>query len=216
MAIALRMVVLFLLLGGVLFGSAGRFDLPFFWAYLAVVAVFLVGFRLTADPRLQQERMGPGSEGRGRWMRLALAPFLLGHFVVAGLDAGRFGWSGGLPVAVQVAGLLGLVAALAWVGWAMIVNRFFSPAVRLQEGEHHVIGTGPYGYVRHPGYVGMVVGIFCSALALGSWWALLPGVGYAALLVWRTGAEDRFLQKELPGYADYARRVRFRLLPGVW
>jgi protein-S-isoprenylcysteine O-methyltransferase Ste14 len=216
MAMIVRVLALFLLLGGLLFGPAGRLDLPFFWAYLAVVAAVLVGFRLTVDPRLQRERMGPGSPGPGRYFRLALAPFGLGLYLVAGLDAGRFHGSEGMPLAVQVAGLIAFAAAMGWVVWAMAVNRFFAPAIRLQEGEHYIVSAGPYGYVRHPGYLGMVVGFFASALALGSWWALLPVLGYAVLIVWRTAAEDRFLHKQLPGYGEYAGRVRYRLLPKVW
>ena len=201
----------------VLFGSAGRRDLPFFWAFLGVFGGLLIAFRLLLDPGLQQERAGPGSgRSRSRPFRLALAPFVLGVLVVAGLDAGRFHWSA-VPFGVQVAGLVGLAAGLSLMLWAMAVNRFFSPAIYIQsERGHHVISGGPYRFIRHPGYLAMVLIFGFGALALGSWWALLPAAGYALLVLNRAAREDRFLQAELPGYADYAKRVGYRVLPGIW
>jgi hypothetical protein len=127
MALTLRVLILLGIGIVVLFGSAGPWDLPFFWAFLGIVVLFLVAFRLLLDPGLQQERVGPGT-GRSRSLafRLALAPFALGVLVVAGLDAGRFHWSA-VPFGVQVAGLVGVAAALSLLLWAMAVNRFFSP-----------------------------------------------------------------------------------------
>lgn len=217
MIIIVRVLVALTVLATLLFGAAGRWDLPFFWVYLGLGAGFAVAFLLVTDPGLQQERIGRGSSRQGRGFRLLLAPFVLTTLLVAGLDAGRFHWSGPMPVGVQIAGLAGCALALGLVLWAMAVNRFFSPAVRIQrERGHHLITAGPYRYVRHPGYLGMVLLPACSALALGSWWALLPAAGYAALIVGRTATEDRFLRAELAGYADYAKQVRYRLVPGVW
>jgi protein-S-isoprenylcysteine O-methyltransferase Ste14 len=217
MALTLRVLIFLGMVIAVLFGSAGRWDLPFFWAFLGVVVVFLLFFRLLTDPGLQQERVGPGSgRSRSRAFRLALAPFVLGLLVVAGLDAGRFHWSA-VPLGVQVAGLVGVAAALSLMLWAMAVNRFFSPAIYIQsERGHHVITGGPYRFIRHPGYLAMALIFGCGALALGSWWALLPVAGYALLILNRAAREDRFLQAELPGYADYAKRVHYRVLPGIW
>src|SRR5262249_1350028 len=124
---------------------------------------------------------------------------------------------GQVPLAVQVGGFLGFALALAWVWWAMYVNRFFAPAILVQEDKgHRVISSGPYRVVRHPGYLGMAVGFTCSGLALGSYWSVLPVAGYVLLLVVRTAREDQVLLEKLPGYAQYAGRVRSRLLPGVW
>jgi protein-S-isoprenylcysteine O-methyltransferase Ste14 len=217
MALTLRVLIFLGMVIAVLFGSAGRWDLPFFWALLGVFVVFLLSFRLVTDPGLQQERVGPGSgRSRSRAFRLALAPFVLGLLVVAGLDAGRFHWSA-VPFGVQVAGLVGLAAALSLMLWAMAVNRFFSPAIYIQsERGHHVITGGPYRFIRHPGYLAMALIFGFSALALGSWWALLPAAGYALLILNRAAREDRFLQEELAGYADYAKRVHYRVLPGIW
>src|SRR5207249_4357953 len=102
------------------------------------------------------------------------------------------------------------------VDWAMI-NRFFSSVVRIQtERGHHVVTVGPYRYVRHPGYAGAIAGFLAGPVVLGSWWAIAAVVPIVAFVLWRTAAEDRFLREKLPGYADYAERVRYRLLPGVW
>jgi protein-S-isoprenylcysteine O-methyltransferase Ste14 len=99
----------------------------------------------------------------------------------------------------------------------MVSNRFFSTAVRIQLDRGHVVETGgPYRFVRHPGYVGAILGAFASAVVLGSLWALLPALVLAALFVVRTALEDRTLRRKLPGYEAYAGRVRYRLLPGMW
>jgi len=100
---------------------------------------------------------------------------------------------------------------------AMVVNPFFSSHVRIQSDRgHSVVGAGPYRFIRHPGYAGAAVVNCLMPFALGSWLAVLPGTGAATLLVWRTAREDRFLTRELPGYAQYAKRVRYRLIPAVW
>jgi protein-S-isoprenylcysteine O-methyltransferase Ste14 len=99
----------------------------------------------------------------------------------------------------------------------MVSNKFFSTSVRIQmERDHTVASGGPYRYVRHPGYVGYIVSGFAAPLALGSLWALIPAAITLCLLVVRTALEDRTLQDELDGYREYAARVRYRLLPGVW
>ena len=140
----------------------------------------------------------------------------LAKHVIAGFDF-RFGWSAGIPPAVQVVALV--VAALGYAlgTWAMAVNAFFSLVVRIQDDRGHTVASsGPYRYVRHPGYLGTVVFELVTPLMLGSWWALIPGGLGALLMVIRTALEDRDLQAELAGYDEYARKVRYRLLPGVW
>ena len=100
--------------------------------------------------------------------------------------------------------------------WAMAVNRFFSPVVRLQEERgHRLVTDGPYRYIRHPGYAGILLSA-CVGVALGSWWSLLPLVVAMGLILRRTALEDRFLRASLEGYASYAEQVRYRLVPGIW
>lgn len=216
MANLLRILAALVLIVVVLFGSAGRWDLPFFWASIGLAVLLGLVARFTIDPGLLQERVHPAAGGKDRYLRLFLLPFVLAHLIVAGLDVGRFHWSS-VPVGVQVAAIAGLATSLGWVLWSMRVNRFFSPAIRIQEERgHHLITSGPYRYVRHPGYAGMIAAVLCSGPALGSWWAMLPILGYIFLIVRRAAQEDRFLRQELKGYADYASRVRYRLLPGIW
>lgn len=202
---------------GTLFGAAGRGDLGFFWAYVGVWLVFIATC-LTLDPELMRERFRPGPGGQDNLPRLRLAMLLgLGaHWGIAGWDAGRPG-AGGVPVLLQVAGLIGVAAALGVWRWAMGVNRFFSSAVRIQRDRgHYVITTGPYRYVRHPGYAALLVLSVSIGLALGSWWSLLPTLASAMLFVRRAAVEDRLLRAELPGYPAYARQVRYRFAPGLW
>jgi protein-S-isoprenylcysteine O-methyltransferase Ste14 len=217
MLIAFRLLVLIGILAGVLLASAGDWRLPAVWVYLGLWCGFGVLFVLTMDRRLQSERLSVGTKGEGQYFRVLLAPFGLAHYVVAGLDMGRFHWSGAVPIAVQVAGFVGFALGMAWVWWAMYVNRFFTPAILVQEEKgHRVVSSGPYRFVRHPGYLGIAVALIGSGPALGSYWSLLPVSGYVGLLVWRTAQEDRILHERFSGYAEYAGRVRFRLVPGVW
>jgi protein-S-isoprenylcysteine O-methyltransferase Ste14 len=212
----LRLSALRALVLGVLFGSAGRWDLPFFWAYVGLFTVSVLALSFTIDPELCQERFRPAAGGKDRLLRLFLLPFVLARLSLAGLDAGRLHWSN-VPLGVQVVAFVGLAASAGLAFSAMAVNRFFSPTVRIQhERDHRMITAGPYRYVRHPGYAGMIFTTLCSGPALGSWWAMLPGAGCICLIVRRTALEDRFLRQELKGYAEYVSRVRYRLVPGLW
>jgi protein-S-isoprenylcysteine O-methyltransferase Ste14 len=218
----LKSIVALVLIVAVLFLVPGRWDLPMVWAYIAIYAGFMLLawlfiFRKNPDLVKERQQSGPGAK---RWDRIWLnvySGFLLLLFVVAGLDVGRFHWSDSVPFWLQIAGLIGFAASLGFSGWALAVNTFFSETVRIQRDRgHHVITSGPYRFVRHPGYVGNIVAWFCTALVFDSWWALLPAAVIVALYVLRTALEDRTLQQELDGYAEYARQVRYRLLPGVW
>jgi len=122
-----------------------------------------------------------------------------------------------IPQVWQILGLAGMAASLGLALWALTQNRFFSPVIRVQtERGHHLITSGPYQFIRHPGYLGGAGSALCGAIALGSRWALLPAAGVVGVLLRRTVIEDRFLRPELAGYQDYARKVRYRLLPGIW
>lgn len=205
----------------VLLVSAGQWDLPMLWAYLFAYSTSYVttAFITTRDPDLSRERSRPGP-GTQAWDRRWLAiyrflPFAI--WIVAGLDIGRFHWSDTVPLAWQIAGLVGFAASVALAQWAISVNTFFSRWVRIQRDRgHRVVTAGPYRYVRHPGYLGNMLSWLCSGLALGSWLAMVPATVMALLYVIRTAREDRILQEELEGYAAYAEKVRYRLLPGLW
>jgi len=142
---------------------------------------------------------------------------LIAHWVVAGLDVGRKHWSDSVPVWLQGIGLVGFTAGFGLIVWAMAVNRFFSSVVRIQSDRGHKLVTGgPYGWIRHPGYLAALLQGISSGIALGSWVSMIPVVGMLPLLFVRTVREDRFLRGNLPGYLEYAQRVRYRMLPGIW
>jgi protein-S-isoprenylcysteine O-methyltransferase Ste14 len=215
-------IVVTVILAAVLFVSAGRVDVPMFWVYLAIhsgaqLAMALLVFRRNRD--LLEERQRPG-QGAKAWDQVILRVyflFTLALFVVAGLDVGRFHWSDTVPLWGQIAALVGFALAFAFNIWAMVVNDFYSRVVRIQTDRGQVVvSEGPYRYVRHPTYIGTIVSWVCAALALGSWLALAPVVLIAATFTVRTALEDRALQEELAGYKEYAQRVRYRLLPGIW
>jgi protein-S-isoprenylcysteine O-methyltransferase Ste14 len=220
--LAANLVVTFTVLGVLLFLPAGRLDWDRGWifvGYLAIAAVVITTYLSRVNPDVIAGRVNR-HEGNKRWDRLLMGlvflPLLLATLVVAALDDGRMGWSR-VAVWPSVVGY-GLMT-LAFVGlvWAESVNRFFEPGVRIQTDRgHHVVDTGPYRIVRHPGYLSALALLAGLPLALGSWWAVVPSLAAYGCVVVRTALEDRTLQAELPGYAAYAMRVRYRLLPGVW
>ena len=215
--IGLRVLVAIAVLVAMVFGSAGRWDLPFAWAYLAVLVGAMLAIVFTVDRGLLRERMKPGPGGIDRKLPLVAVPFFVGHLVVAGLDVGRFHWGAPVTTGWQIAGLAGVVISLALSVWAMRLNRFYSPVVRIQSDRGHCIVTGGlYGWVRHPGYAAAFIWTLCSGPALGSWWSLPVLTPMLVLILRRTVIEDRYLHQHLEGYVDYARHVRYRLVPGVW
>jgi protein-S-isoprenylcysteine O-methyltransferase Ste14 len=136
--------------------------------------------------------------------------------VIAGLDVDRFLWSS-LDIYFAVVGLVLLSISTAIINWAMIVNRFFEPTVRIQKDRgHRVITSGPYKIVRHPGYLAGILYTLSIPLIIGSLYTFIPVGIYVFLIVVRTLLEDRTLQKELNGYPEYAKKVRYRLLPWLW
>jgi protein-S-isoprenylcysteine O-methyltransferase Ste14 len=199
---------------------AGRLDWWQAWAFLGIyfgAILFNALVVLRHDPELAAERAetGPNAKSWDRLLRSLLTLLTLLVLVAAGLDA-RLGWSH-LPLAVTMAGLLLIVAGNAVVSWAMSANRFYSRVVRIQyDRGQQVCTTGPYRFVRHPGYVGSIVYSLATPFALGSSWATIPALLVVLVFGIRTALEDRTLRAELEGYPEYAARVRFKLLPGVW
>ena len=214
--IALRALAFPALVAVIIFTAAGRWDLPFVWGILGLLAAFYLALALLADPGMMRERLAPGSGNRDRLTSTLGAVFLVGHWVLVGLDVGRFQWSL-IPWGLQVAGLAGYAVALGVNFWAMRANRFYSSVVRVQTDRgHHVVEVGPYRFVRHPGYAATLFAMLSGGVALGSWLAMLPLLGFAALFVRRTLVEDELLHRELPGYAAYAQRVRRCIVPGIF
>jgi protein-S-isoprenylcysteine O-methyltransferase Ste14 len=214
--IVLGAFVMAALIGAIIFLSAGRWDLPGVWGVLGVLGVFGLALALTIDRDLVRERIKPGPGNRDRLTRPVGSVLLLAHWVVAGLDVGRFQWSP-VPWDVQVAGLVVYAVSMALMFWVMTANPFYSSVVRVQTDRgHHTVAAGPYRFVRHPGYAATLLGVFAGGLALGSWLAMLPLVVLGAFFLRRTLVEDRMLHAELPGYAEYAARVRYRLVVGVF
>jgi protein-S-isoprenylcysteine O-methyltransferase Ste14 len=204
-------------IGAVLFGAAGRSNIPAFWIYLVLVLVLNALGLWLSEPELVRERLHPGPGERDRLTRIVIAPIVGLHWMIAGADVGWGHWSCfGLPL-LRALGFLGLVAGCSATFWAARTNRFFSSAVRLQpERGQHLVDSGPYRIVRHPGYSATILAGLASAVALGSWLSLAPIAIVIALIVWRTLLEERMLREGLEGYAEYMQRVRYRLVPGLW
>jgi protein-S-isoprenylcysteine O-methyltransferase Ste14 len=216
-SMTIQSVLFVVLIAVALFAAAGTVAIAGFWIYVAIYALaFVVSFAIL-DPDLLRERMRPGGQRPPVVLRV-FTVILFAHWIVAGLDRGRFHWSDTVPVWLQAAAFIVTMASWGLVLWAMRVNRFFSSVARIQSDRgQHVITGGPYAVIRHPGYLAGFAIVLASGLALGSWLAtavlVIPCV--PGLLV-RAVTEDRMLQAELPDYRDYASRVRWRILPGIW
>lgn len=210
--------------GAALFFSAWTLSWLEAWLYLGVSLVFFAGSRamvarIHPDTLIERGKMMDHPDAKS-WDKV-LAPIVglfgpLATLVVGGLGH-RFGWGAPVPVWARWTALG--VFVVCWVigSWALVTNRFFSGVVRIQTDRGHtVVSGGPYAIVRHPGYSTAVITSLALPVLLGELWAFLPAVLTISLLVVRTSLEDRTLRAELPGYAEYAHRTRFRLIPGIW
>lgn len=220
----LRFAAFTLLLPMVLFIAAGRLNWAWAWVYVGIAVSFTFVSRIVViriNPDLLVERaQSLEREDVESWDRLLIFFLVLvgplATMIVAGLDE-RFGWSPQLPLALQLAPLAIMVPCGAVGVWAMAVNRFLSAVVRIQKDRGQTVVTnGPYRFVRHPSYAIGIAYYLVTPIMLGSLWALIPSGLVAVVTVIRTALEDKTLLEELDGYQDYARHVRYRLLPGVW
>jgi len=203
-----------------LFGASGRLDWPNAWVLLGLnfaagVATMALLWRHT-ELLAERSKIKAGKS----WDKalVALVVFLgpVATWITAGLDA-RFHGSNRVPFWAFLAGVTIAALASALFAWAMRSNKFFSAVVRIQKDRGHaVVASGPYRFVRHPGYAGMSAFTLATPLILDSWWAFVPAAGTAAMTVLRTVLEDRTLHKELDAYSDYARRVKYKLVPAIW
>ncbi|TDQ16684.1 methyltransferase family protein [Phyllobacterium brassicacearum] len=206
---------------GLIFLPAGTIAWRPGWIFLTVL---ILGFGTSAlvlawvNPVIYRarSRLQAGTKSWDKALLAIILPAMTAVVPVAALDAGRYHWSA-IPAWVVLSGYIAMLAGIAVTGWAQAVNPFFEPGVRIQSERHQrVIDVGPYRIVRHPGYIAALFLFFGMALALGSYWALVPAALAAVLLVVRTSWEDHLLRTELPGYDEYSRRVQWRLVPGVW
>jgi protein-S-isoprenylcysteine O-methyltransferase Ste14 len=209
------------MLAAMLFLAAGTLNWIAGWAMVIVMAGWVIATAIVVMPRypeLLAERTGP-KKGAKTWDTVLLGLYGLAMmimWIVAGLDF-RNSWSSGISLLAQIVAMLIVIGGYALVVWATGANAFFSQVVRIQsERGHTVISSGPYRYVRHPAYVGMILVVLGAPIMLSSWWALIPGILSALIVIVRTKLEDQTLQAELSGYAEYAQHTRYRLAPGIW
>jgi protein-S-isoprenylcysteine O-methyltransferase Ste14 len=219
--IMIRIYCIFALMTAGIFLTAGRLDYWQGWifvvAYFALLVAATSFYRHNRDLFAERIKPGPGVKWWDKIFFALYIPSALSVVFVAAIDAGRFRWSPELPVVLYPLMLVLMLFCNYLVLWAMRTNKFFSSRVRIQTDRgHYVITEGPYRFVRHPGYTGAIIFFFATALLLGSVYALIPVVVTIAIIVIRTYLEDVTLQRELPGYTDYTRKTKSRLVPGIW
>jgi protein-S-isoprenylcysteine O-methyltransferase Ste14 len=203
--------------GGGVFLLAGTWHDPWLWAYAILWSATTSYALFSIDEDLARERFHPPTAGADGIALHVVRVIALTHFVVGALDSGRWHLTSPVPLGLRAFALAAMALTIGVFYRAMRENRFFSSVVRVQnERGHHVIDSGPYGIVRHPGYAGLILGMPFSGLALGSWLAAAIGLVMSGLILRRVMFEDTFLTKNLEGYAAYAQRVTRRLIPGVW
>ncbi|MCB0121185.1 MAG: isoprenylcysteine carboxylmethyltransferase family protein [Caldilineaceae bacterium] len=219
-----RLVVVYLLIPLILFICGGDLGWWQAWLYSMLILAAGIGGRVWAEqrhPGLTAERQNVETVRNAKTWDKVLAPLMAVSIgfpmvIVAGLDH-RYRWSFEFPLWLIVIGYILISFGYAFAAWALAENRFFSSVVRIQTDRGHVVcDSGPYRFVRHPGYAGNSLALFGIVLALGSAWTLIPAAVAFIIAVIRTVLEDQTLQEELPGYRDYARRVRYRLIPGIY
>lgn len=214
----LRPLVFVVIQFALLFVTSGRIAWLGAWMFIAVCAAGMISVSVLVPRELLNARARAG-EGWKRWDKFILPWILFGPIiasVVAGLDV-RYAWMRPFSLAQQITAVAAILAAHALTVWAMRSNPHFEGVVRIQNDRNHkVMTSGPYAYVRHPGYVGMIAFYLATPVVLGSRAAFIPQALIVVLLILRTALEDQMLRRELPGYKEYAARVRCRLLPLLW
>jgi len=219
--LVLKSVSILIVLIIITFITAGRIDYWPGWVFNGLNIFFIIlAYVILLDRKdLIKERLKPG-KGMKKWDKIYYAIstpifFIISIFSI--LDAGRFGWGPQVPISIMIFGIILYIIGQTIVLWAKQTNNFFSSVVRIQSDRNQeVCKDGPYRFVRHPGYVGGVLFTIAIPLVLGSFLGLIPLPLAILLLFIRTHLEDKTLQKELTGYTDYTKEVRYRLLPGIW
>ena len=214
-------VVFLILIAGILFIASGQITWAWAWVYLGINIVFMLingTIMLRINPETIAER-GQPKETKS-WDKVVSGLYALIMYLalplIAGLDI-RYSWTKEFGIAWHISGAVLYLAGLLFTAWAMVENAYFSTAVRIQsERGHTVCRSGPYRFVRHPGYVGFILQAIGFTILLGSLWGLIPSIVASVHMGIRTFFEDRTLQIELPGYQEYVNEVRYRLVPGIW
>ncbi len=211
-----------LLMLSILLISAGTFFWINAWLFTGLKIIFLIIYTATLlkiNPDLLDARGKYVKKDTKTFDKIFFAigrPLLFMIMIIAGLDIVRYQWSS-MPFGISMVGVVFFLVAFLLMLWGMSVNANYETSIRIQnDRDHQVCDKGPYRIVRHPGYVGLIVEFLSTPIVLGSWWALIPGSALAILVVVRTAKEDRMLHDELQGYAQYAKRVGYRLVPGIW
>lgn len=202
----------------ILFIASGKIDWIWAWVYLIVYVLLIIVNAIIFKPEMIAER-GRKKANVEKWDKLitgfGFIPWIA-LYLISGMD-NRFGWTQEKAIWNHMTGLIVFIPGVALVSWAMVSNIWFSTSVRIQyDRGHSVADSGPYRYVRHPGYLGMIIYTAASPLIFGSLWAFLPAVLLIILVIIRTSLEDSTLKIKLEGYKEYAERVKFRLLPLIW
>lgn len=220
-ALIVKTVVGYIIMISLLFLPAGRLDWLNGWLLIGIIFIFQLAifvFLMPKNPGLVAERMQKkeGTKGWDKVVTSIASIFIFAAFILCGLDE-RFGWSSYFNFKLQMIAVMSGSLGIGIFYWSMSSNKFFSNVVRIQSDREHSVATGgPYKYVRHPGYVGWMVFGFSIPVMLDSVWAVIPMLLTAVMMVFRTFLEDKTLHEELKGYTDYAARVRYKLIPGVW
>jgi protein-S-isoprenylcysteine O-methyltransferase Ste14 len=217
----IQIAAVFFIQGLLLFSASG--NIRWFWSWL-FLGICLVSVMINGSVILRYHPDTVAERGRPKnikgWDKVISGLWGVAMYMVVPIVAGfdnRFRWTESTVNLWNIVGGAGLAIGLAFGGWAMTTNRFFSTVVRIQTDRGHTVcQSGPYRFIRHPGYLGFILQSLSTPALLGSHWALIPAISAVALLTLRTALEDQLLQSELPGYSDYAQQVRFRLIPGLW
>jgi protein-S-isoprenylcysteine O-methyltransferase Ste14 len=208
--------------GVILFLSAGTLRWTMAWVYLAIFLAFDIATAILVAPRhsdllVERTKFGKNTAGWDKILARVVAaygPFIT--WIIAGLQF-QYNWQPTIPMTWQWAAAGLTAVAYGLIAWSMACNAFFAVTARLQPERGHKVATGgPYGIIRHPGYLGAVLFSLTIPVMLGSVWALIPGAITSALYVLRTSLEDKMLQAELPGYKEYTRKTPWRLIPKIW
>jgi len=207
-----------ILQGAILFIAAGTLSWKWAWAVL-LLGLFLLIINLILLPAELIEERGRKKENAKKWDKMLTSiisfPTIL-MYVFSGLDH-RFNWTGDVNIIINIAGLVFIFFGSMIFTWSMVSNKFFSTLVRMQiDRQHTVVTEGPYKYVRHPGYLGYMVFTLATPIALGAFSGLIFSGIIGLLLIVRTVLEDATLKKELPGYAEYTKNVKYKLIPFLW